>query len=217
MNTHYVNVPTKLKEFLIKLRSIGVPDRTTHKWLTSLGYKSNNDRAMLKTLSFIGFTDNSGKPSDTWLAYRGINHKGVLAGAIMKGYADLYKIYPDAHSKDETSLAAFFSTQTTSGKQVIDRTVNTFMALCELADFNDLPVTNITSIPVTSGLGGGSPAQLNVPNSDPVSSLPAPNISTNSNEKPSLHIDIQIHISPESTADQIDQIFESMAKHLYTK
>ncbi len=30
---------------------------------------------------------------------------------------------------------------------------------------------------------------------------------------PSLHIDIQIHISPEASADQIDKIFESMAKH----
>jgi hypothetical protein len=31
---------------------------------------------------------------------------------------------------------------------------------------------------------------------------------------PSLHFDIQIHISPETTPDQIDQIFASMAKHL---
>lgn len=31
---------------------------------------------------------------------------------------------------------------------------------------------------------------------------------------PSLHIDIQLHISPETSADQIDQIFASMAKHL---
>jgi hypothetical protein len=30
-----------------------------------------------------------------------------------------------------------------------------------------------------------------------------------------VHIDIQIHISPESTAQQIEKIFESMAKHLY--
>lgn len=34
---------------------------------------------------------------------------------------------------------------------------------------------------------------------------------------PKLHVDIQIHISPESTADQIDKIFESMAKHLPLK
>ncbi|MCP8467847.1 DUF5343 domain-containing protein [Pseudomonas sp. ZM23] len=33
---------------------------------------------------------------------------------------------------------------------------------------------------------------------------------------PELHINIQLHISPESTAEQIDKIFESMAKHLKT-
>ncbi|HFD32436.1 MAG TPA: hypothetical protein ENJ28_07030 [Gammaproteobacteria bacterium] len=36
------------------------------------------------------------------------------------------------------------------------------------------------------------------------------------NNSPELHINIQLHISPESTADQIDKIFESMAKHLKT-
>ena len=37
-------------------------------------------------------------------------------------------------------------------------------------------------------------------------------ISTN---RPALHIDIQVHIDPTSNAEQIDQIFASMAKHLY--
>ncbi len=32
---------------------------------------------------------------------------------------------------------------------------------------------------------------------------------------PSLHIDIQVHIDPAATADQIDAIFASMARHLY--
>jgi len=31
---------------------------------------------------------------------------------------------------------------------------------------------------------------------------------------PEPHIDVQIHISPESNAEQIDKIFKSMAKHL---
>jgi hypothetical protein len=34
---------------------------------------------------------------------------------------------------------------------------------------------------------------------------------------PSLHIDIQIHISSDASASQIDQIFASMAKHLYRR
>jgi len=32
--------------------------------------------------------------------------------------------------------------------------------------------------------------------------------------KPELHIDVQIHINPETTAEQIEQIFASMSKHL---
>jgi hypothetical protein len=34
-------------------------------------------------------------------------------------------------------------------------------------------------------------------------------------KRPALHIDIQVHIDPASSAEQIDQIFASMARHLY--
>lgn len=43
--------------------------------------------------------------------------------------------------------------------------------------------------------------------------MPTPNYIGNT---PELHINIQLHISPESSAEQIDKIFESMAKHLKT-
>jgi hypothetical protein len=33
--------------------------------------------------------------------------------------------------------------------------------------------------------------------------------------QPSVHIDFQIHISPEATPEQIEQIFASMRRHLY--
>lgn len=32
---------------------------------------------------------------------------------------------------------------------------------------------------------------------------------------PSIHIDLEIHISPESSPEQIDKVFESISKHLY--
>lgn len=34
-------------------------------------------------------------------------------------------------------------------------------------------------------------------------------------KEPSVHIDLQIHISPESSLEQIDQVFASISKHLY--
>lgn len=36
-------------------------------------------------------------------------------------------------------------------------------------------------------------------------------------QQPSIHIDIQIHISADAKPEQIDQIFASMAKHLYNR
>ena len=35
--------------------------------------------------------------------------------------------------------------------------------------------------------------------------------------RPTLHLDIQIHLPADATPDQIDQIFSSMARHLYAK
>jgi hypothetical protein len=34
---------------------------------------------------------------------------------------------------------------------------------------------------------------------------------------PSLHVDVQVHIPPDATPEQIDRIFAAMAKHLYKK
>ncbi|QYO68050.1 hypothetical protein [Leptolyngbya sp. 7M] len=38
---------------------------------------------------------------------------------------------------------------------------------------------------------------------------------TSSFSSPSLHIDLQIHISSDASFEQIDKIFESISKHLY--
>jgi glycine cleavage system regulatory protein len=43
---------------------------------------------------------------------------------------------------------------------------------------------------------------------------PAENAKANS---PNIHLDIQIHIPVDASADQIEQIFASMAKYLYSK
>lgn len=42
-------------------------------------------------------------------------------------------------------------------------------------------------------------------------------IGTNKVFNPSIHIDLQIHISPDASADQIDKIFASMSKHIFKR
>jgi hypothetical protein len=179
---------------------VGVPPKATPQWLKTVGFKSSNDASLLGALKYIGFIDSSGVPSSRWTQYRGANHKLVLGEAIREGYADLFAVYPDANQRSQSDIDHVFSTSSSGGKQVIAKTVSTFKALAEEAEFS--PVNEQTDLRMASG-------PLHTP------ALQASTGAGYNSFGPALHIDIQIHISPEASADQIDQIFASMSKHLY--
>jgi hypothetical protein len=167
--------------------------------MESLGYRSKNDRGMMAVLQQIKFIDGAGSPKDLWTKYRGSNFRQVLGEGIVGGYADLFAVYSDANTRSNEELENFFSTKSTAGKQVISKTVSTFKALCDLADFSS----------AQTSLG-----QDEVQEEDISLKVPKQSGSEVPHFSPNLHIDIQIHISPETTPEQIDQIFASMVKHL---
>ena len=195
----YTNVPGKIKPLLSKIREVGVPSKATNQWLKTIGFKSSNDGTLLKVLKFIGYIDSSGAPTAMWKDYRGKKHGQVLASAIREGYSDLYAVYPDAHSRTSSDLEHVFGTSSSAGKQVIGNTVRTFKNFCEAADFSASGTLKPPPPPSTSQDSSEQP----------------PYVPSGGQPQPSLHIDIQVHISPDATTDQIDQIFSSMAKHLY--
>jgi Family of unknown function (DUF5343) len=200
----YTTVTGKIKQLLAKLRTAGVPPKVTGAWLKTIGFKSSNDVTLAGVLKFIGFTDGSNIPTPIWVAYRGANYRAVLGQAIRNGYADLFAVYPDANTRSVTDLQHVFSTSSSAGQQVVAKTVATFKALVDEADFTAAASptqTTMTSGPLhTPATAGAIPPLPQTPQVQ---------------DGPEVHIDIQIHISPESTADQIEKIFESMAKHLY--
>jgi hypothetical protein len=51
----------------------------------------------------------------------------------------------------------------------------------------------------------------------PAVNLAANPTSSNALPAPGVHINLEIHISADATADQIDQIFSAMAKHIYRR
>lgn len=129
----------------------------------------------------------------------------MLGDAIRSGYAELFAVYPDAWQRSTTELEHVFSTSSSAGKQVIGKTVSTFKAACELAEFgtpDEQPSPKVHTGPMHAPVTTAS-------------SRPHAATHVAVNKAPSVHIDIQIHISPEATTDQIDQIFKSMSKHLY--
>jgi len=197
----YTTVPGKIKPVLAKIRDVGVPAKVTMQWLKTVGFTSSNDASLIGVLKYIGFIDGSGVPTAKWSQYRGSTHKTVLGDALRAGYADLFAVYPDANQRTVGELEDVFSTSSSGGKHVISRIVTTFRNLAEHAEFS--PVGDRTDLHLVSG---------------PLHTPPAPRAIATAARNPNgppLHIDVQIHISPEASAEQIDQIFASMAKHLY--
>lgn len=198
----YTTVPGKISGLLAKIRDVGVPSKVTVAWLKIIGFTSSNDTTLIGVLKLVGLTDQNGVPTTAWQAFRGPNGRAVLGAGIKSGYTELYSVYPDAHARSDTELEQVFSMSTKAGKQVRSKIVSTFKKLAVEADFDDYePNATIT---VDSG-------PLHVPLVEQKPQGKAPMNKTS----PSLHIDMQIHISPDSSAEQIDLIFASMAKHLY--
>ena len=197
----YTVVPGKLRLLLNKIRTVGVPRNVDAKWLKTLGFTSSNDKSLIGILKFIGMVDPSGIPTSVWSKYRGTDYREVLGIAVRQGYAD-FAVYPDANKRPNSELDHVFSTSSSGGKQVIDKTIQTFKALVAEAVFSE-----------------GSETDLHVetrPLHTPAALPDATQTNTQATSSgPTLHIDIQIHVSPEASAEQIDKIFESMAKHIY--
>lgn len=201
----YTTVPGKIQSLLTKIKSNGVPKKVDTIWLKAIGFTSSNDKSLLPVLRFIDFTDGAKAPTERWRKFRAGGGETVLGEAIRLGYQDLYEIYDDAHEQSVSDIANVFKTKSSAGDQAISKAVSTFKALAVEAKFGSSVQSTVT------------PSQ-----EQPRESVAAHVASTRStsgvkSNSPSLHIDLQVHISPEATAEQIDKIFASMAKHLYRK
>lgn len=199
----YTTVPGKLPDLLQKIRSVGVPDKATTQWLKAIGFTSSNDSSLLSVLKFIDLCADSGTPSDRWREFRGHESKAVLGLAIQHGYSDLFAVYPHAQDCSDDELSSFFSTRSNAGAQAVGKTVSTFKSLCREAEFGSSAAAHAT--------GAASEQSVGPPTS---AAPPVPQVASHSTG-PEVHIDIQIHISSDASAEQIDQMFASMAKHLY--
>jgi hypothetical protein len=199
----YTTVPGKLPDLLKKIREAGVPSRANVAWLTSMGFKSSNDRSMINVLRQIGFVEASGAPTPAWREYRGSDYKAVLGRAIQLGYQDLYATYSDAHARQNTDLSHVFSTKTAAGKQAIDKMVSTFKTLAAQADFGS--ITTATT-PVDQ-----SPES---PNGEGPSTV----VSRVTTSGAGMTVNINVELTLPATTDESVYVafFTAMRKHLLT-
>lgn len=135
----YILNTGRLREFIEKIPKIGVPPKVNTNTLPTLGFKSTNDRPIVRILKFIDFTDASGTPNQNYKDFRDSKRAGVImASALRKTYSELFELYENACEKDDQSLKDFFAATTDAGEQVVLQTVATFKVLCSFAELKEV-------------------------------------------------------------------------------
>jgi len=197
----YTKLPGKIKAYFDKFQEASKPDKVNRKWLKSLGFKSGDDYYIVKILKAMKFIDSSNVPTERWLRFKDTKKApAVIAQGIRDAYNDLFKIYEDAYRKDREALYAYFSSKTGESKENVNLMVNTFVNLCELADFE----AEIMEAPRPKQVEAAKPA----PSKTGVEVISEKGII------PEIHINVQLHLPATNDPAVYDNLFKSLKKHL---
>jgi len=134
----YTQKPSAISEYFAAILKAEAPDRFSQKYLEALGYKSTNDRMIIKILKELGFIDTDGKPTDRYYQYLDKDKsKQVLAEGIKESYSDLFALNTKANDLSiddvKSKLKSLYAGK--KSDQVIQRVAATFKELCAIADF----------------------------------------------------------------------------------
>lgn len=206
---------------------------------TVLGYKKDNAPTLIANLKRVGLIN----PDDAKLTDRAFRWRDdTKYKAVCEEILD--EVYPQEvrdlfHSADapRDEVERWFASATKSGAGTAANYARFYLTLLD----GDVSKLDSLSTPKTKSNGAkpnGSRAHSNgakaKATSSPIhetgaSSAEDPTDAHDGNHshtaarravhsiEPSLNINVQIHIPAEATPDQIDQIFKSMAKHLYQR
>lgn len=174
----------------------------------------------------IGLIDSEMKPTDRAVKWRDNDAYSAVCEEILS------EVYPQELRElfigpeiDRKRLERWFQSNVRVGENAATKMAS-FYSLLHAADLNDEtdvksgtpraqskvrgPRTQPRSIAGSNGSTSSESVVANGP--DPREYV----AEDSAGSRPSLHVDIQIHISSDATAEQIDQVFASMAKHLYS-
>lgn len=192
-----------------------IPGVVTDNYLAAaLNIQPKSARTNIKPyLRTIGLIDEEGKTQDLAKAWRDDSEYPEVCKKLRE------ELYPNEliaavpnPSKDREAVERWFANQTGSGVSAVKRMAAFYIALSE-SDVSKKPAKE--QIPKK---------QKRVPKKREIREpevkhiqVPPPPITATQTNLPSVNINLEIHISSDATPDQIDRIFESMAKHIYRK
>jgi len=171
---------------------------------------------ILPSLRITGLVDKDGKPTDRAVKWRDDTQYSQTCQEIRQEVypQELLDLAPDA-TVDRSVVNSWFANKLGVGESAARRLSAFYLMLCE-ADPSKEADTPTTAAKSTRNktIVAKRPKKLQARPKESTSETDEVEPETPKRKQPSIHLDIQIHISPEASTDQIDQIFASMAKHL---
>ena len=199
-----------------------IPSAVSVSYLKSLlGLTSDQSaRNIVSPLKQMKLIDDEGKPLPRANDWRNDEKYAQICKDILSEVypSELLDLFPD----DDTDIAnvkSWFMDVRAIGASAAGKNAATFVLLKngKIRDANtNSPTKNGTKKATASRPKEVKDVEI-IEKKPKGSQMPIDVAKENNKLVPTVHIDLQIHISPDASLEQIDNIFASMAKHLYGK
>ena len=188
------------------------------KSLLSMASDSSANSNIITPMKRLGLIDEENKPTALANQWRIDDTYGKACETMLKAVypAEVLDLFPD-EVVDKNSARTWFMSNGV-GQAAADKMIALFVLLKEgkVKDKKASPIKKAnTSNPTKESKKAPTSRTEKAIHTDSLVTESAVQNSVPASNRPNLHIDLQIHISPESTPEQIECIFASMAKHLY--
>lgn len=182
-----------------------------------LGFNSDDSAKnnIILPLKQLGIIDDEGKPTPLANEWRSDEKYGNACKTMLAAIypRELTDLFPDEEI-DASRVKSWFMDTAAIGQSAAGKITNTFILIRtakvkqatekkSAAPKKETPKKKAKAAIATT-------EKPVIQTQEPCVQEPAAGVVS-----PSVHIDIQVHIAPDASAEQIDKIFESMAKHLY--
>lgn len=170
---------------------------------------------ILPSLALIKLIDENGNPTELANKWRDDKEYPKVCEEIIKNVypQELLDAVPEP-IKYKESAKRWFTNRTRAGKSAVSKIASFYFLLCqaEPAKAKEIAVEpnkrKKKAAPKRAVKPEGKSAEEPSLEGTGKGDLPK-------HKYPNVHVNIQIHITPEVSPEQIDQIFSSMAKHFY--
>lgn len=184
---------------------------------------------VISPLRELGLLDEDNKPTEWATRWRHDDEYAAVCHEIRKKTypAELVEAFPDPDANQKEPIQSWFMKVGHVGQAAARMYADTYLLLSQAdpakveekvsstaptrAAKSKPPIENKKSAKVASAPSKVISAPEQIGPEAPEAPMPSVH-----RRVPAIHIDVQVHISPDTSAEQIDRIFESMAKHLGT-